>query len=180
MERDIRYACAIDALGELRRALHLRVYVSKLKVKNITGQRPNTKARSMQQTIEHRVASASNKYRQARRAYISLAGEGEGKQLKELKPEDVAGLGERAVEERERREIEATRLRVRGARQTAESSQAEDETVATIATGGPTSGESRRHISWLWYQGGLEMGDGALSREMNDGACHNNLRFTVV
>ncbi|EIM80064.1 uncharacterized protein STEHIDRAFT_27722, partial [Stereum hirsutum FP-91666 SS1] len=109
MEKDVRYACAIDALGELRRGLHLRVYINKLKIKNITGQRNNTRARSMQETIELRISASASKYRQARKAYISLVGEVEGARLKELKADDVKGLGERAVAEQERREIEATR-----------------------------------------------------------------------
>lgn len=172
MEKDLRYASAIDALGDLRRALHLCVYVSKLKIKNVTGQRSNTRSRNMQETIETRVSAAANKYRQARRAFISLAGSEEGGGLKELKPEDVKGLGERAVEERERREIEATRQRVRGDGEVAGAEEQQEEQGATRNAQGPTqatSGESRRHISWLWYQGGLEMQDGALSQEMNEG-----------
>lgn len=172
MEKDIRYASAIDALGDLRRALHLRVYISKLKIKNVTGQRGNTRSRNMQETIETRVSAAANKYRQARRAFISLAGDEEGSRLKELKPQDVKGLGERAVEERERREVEATRQRVRGDREAEAVEEQEDERSAARNPQGSTpatSGESRRHISWLWYQGGLEIQDGALSQEMNEG-----------
>lgn len=63
MEKDLRYACAIDALGELRWALHLRVYVNKLKTRNIVSQRDNTRVQTMQGTIEHRVSTAANKYR---------------------------------------------------------------------------------------------------------------------
>lgn len=125
----------------------------------------------MQQTIEHRIQMAANKYRQARKAYISLEGEDSeaGKQLRELKKEDVAGLGERALKERDRREVEA-RVGWLAQRQ-GEGEIVEESEVQNAGSGEAevTSGESKRHISWLWYQGGMQTEDNVLSREMNDG-----------
>lgn len=92
--------------------------------------------------------------------------------MRELKPGDVAGLDEHAVLEQERREIASTRHRVLGGIDGSEQTQEPEDNVneqVGIQPNQPTSGESRRHISWLWYQGGLEIEDGALSREMNDG-----------
>lgn len=159
MEADLRLACCADAIQELRRQLHLRVYLNKLKVKNITGQRGNTRARSMQDTVDEKVAAAAGAYRKARSAYASLKGE-EGawtKKYRVLEDRDIVGLGERVQKEIEK--LEEDRRRIRGR---------EDIPV--------TSGESRRKISWLWYTGGLEDEDArmnsmdeALTSDINDG-----------
>lgn len=163
MEADIRLACCADNVQELRRLLHLRVYLNKLKVKNVTGQRGNTRARSMQDTVDEKVSAAASAYKKARAAYAALKGE-EGpwaRKYRVLEDRDVVGLGERVQTEIERLEEERTRRLVRHGRV--------DVPI--------TSGESRRKISWLWYAGGLddeeEMAgmDAALTSDMNDGEC---------
>lgn len=161
MEANIRLACCADHVQELRRQLHLRVYLNKLKVKNITGQRGNTRARSMQDTVDEKVSAAASAYRKARAAYAALKGtEGAwAKRYRVLEDRDVVGLGERVQSEIQRLEEERTRRLVRHGR-------------ADIPI---TSGESRRKISWLWYTGALdeeeEMAgmDAALTSDMNDG-----------
>lgn len=159
MEADIRLACCADAVQELRRLLHLRVYLNKLKVKNITGQRANTRARLMQATVDEKVVAAADTYRKSRAAYVSLKG-AEGawtRRYRVLEDRDVVGLGERVQTEIQK--LEEERLRVRGR--------------VDIPV---TSGESRRKISCLWYSGGLEdeqaqidSMDSALTSDINDG-----------
>lgn len=109
MEADLRYACTTEALQDLRRQLHLRVYMVKLKIHNVTGQKGNMRARGLQETIEVRVRDASARYRTARKAFIALKGnEGPWKnKMRELKGSDVVGLGERAQRELFRRQDEA-------------------------------------------------------------------------
>lgn len=161
MEADLRLASCADAIQELRRLLHLRVYLNKLKIKNITGQRSNTRARSMQDTVDEKVAAAAGSYRKARSAYVSLRGEGGAwaRKYRVLEDSDIVGLGDRLQTEIKRLEEERTVAIVRRR--------------ADIPV---TSGESRRKISWLWYRGGLENEeadmnsmDEALTSDINDG-----------
>lgn len=193
MEADLRYACATESLQDLRRQLHLRVYMVKLKINNVTGQKGNTRARGLQETIEGRVADASARYRTARKAFIALKGkDGPWKnKMRELKGNDVIGLGERAQRELLRCEDEAIRSRAQANRPAegtatalgevpaaATSPPLEDISVAPVGSGATASGESRRTVSWIWVVGGLEDeganheegGEGrALTTEMNDG-----------
>ncbi|EIM79860.1 uncharacterized protein STEHIDRAFT_32625, partial [Stereum hirsutum FP-91666 SS1] len=118
MEADLRYACATEGLQDLRRQLHLRVYMVKLKIHNVTGQKGNTRARGLQETIEVKVSDAAARYRTARKAFIALKGnDGPWKhKMRELKAGDVVGLGESAQRELLRREDEAIRMRAQANR----------------------------------------------------------------
>lgn len=187
MECKIRYASAVDALQDLRRQLHFRVYMNQLKIKNVTGQRPNTRARSMQKSIEGRVREAADRYRRARKAYVALAGTAADSKLRELKPEHVVGLGERLQREIEEREIAATWEKRGHSRPTKPQAAAGGGTSAGQSVEPQvTSGESKRKISWLWYSGGLEdeneageeneaitgeENEATLTGDMNDGQC---------
>lgn len=196
MEADLRYACATEALQDLRRQLHLRVYMNQLKIKNVTGQKGNTRARGLQATIETRVQEAAERYRTARRAFIALKGEdGPWKaKLRDLKAGDVVGLGERAQKELIRRQDEALRRLIQS-RQMAATEPTATGATATEPTTAETeehpstqvpmseeriaavaSGESRHKVSWIWTTGGLEAEEEdevderrVLSMEMNDG-----------
>lgn len=182
MEADIRYACATEALQDLRRHLHLRVYMNQLKIKNVTGQKGNTRARGLQETIDRKVGDAADRYRVARRAYMALKGpEAPGmNKLRELKAGDVIGLGERAQRELMRRQDEALRKRVgrpvvpstttssTGATTEPSGPPAPDATPLDLASSdraidtedtrgrAAASGESRHKVSWIWTMGGLE------------------------
>jgi len=59
---DLQYGQAWDALDELRRHLRTRTCTNRFKIKNITGQRANTRARTMQKGIDVRVKLAAAKY----------------------------------------------------------------------------------------------------------------------
>ncbi|KAI0054472.1 hypothetical protein BV25DRAFT_1817015, partial [Artomyces pyxidatus] len=110
MEARLRYAQACDALEELRRQLRIRTYLNQFKVKNITGQRPNTQARGVQARVDNKVKAAANRYRRCRAAHHKLVGGGTWENhLRVLQDEDIRGLGDRAVLEQEEQEHSQSR-----------------------------------------------------------------------
>lgn len=163
-EAELRYAQAWDALDELRRHLRTRTCTNRFKIKNITGQRANTRARTMQKGIDDRVKLAAAKYRHAREAYLALKGPGEWEStLRILAAGDVRALNERAMTEHEKEEQRRLRLRV--------VADGEGEfQIEETAVGGP--GEGHRMLSWIWLQVSSGLGD---DLEMHHGEC----TFTV-
>ncbi|KAI0037517.1 hypothetical protein FA95DRAFT_1476277, partial [Auriscalpium vulgare] len=106
MEARLRYAHACDALEELRRQLRLRTYFNQWKIKNVTGQNPNTRARGLQSRVEDKVKAAAARYRRCRAAYLALSGHGDWeRRLQVLEDHDIRGLGERAVRAQEEEEL---------------------------------------------------------------------------
>lgn len=161
METKIRLACATDALQDLRRQLHMKVCMNRLKIRNVTGQLGSTRAQGILKTIEGRVADAANSYRASRKAYKALVGSGDWElTLRELKDEHVVGLSERQMTEIERQEAEATRVRVRGR--------------ADIPV---TSGESRRQPSWIWYKGARNENETEESATETDGEINDGMSW---
>ncbi|KAI0058288.1 hypothetical protein BV25DRAFT_1810998, partial [Artomyces pyxidatus] len=155
IEGRLRYAQACDALDELRRHLRIRTYLNQYKLKNITGQHANTRARGLQARVDQKVRAAAARYRRCRVAYFSLVGPGDWEfRLQVLNDEDIRGLGERGVRDRELSEIELTRNWNNPER---------------IEEGGLNPGESTRVISWLWFAVGL-------SADSTDPGLHNALR----
>ncbi|KAI0060628.1 hypothetical protein BV25DRAFT_1806815 [Artomyces pyxidatus] len=121
-EKRLRYAEASETLDRVRHHLRMRTYLNNYKVKNTTGQAPNTRARNLQSQVDAKVHAAVKRYRHARRLYAELAGDGKWQdELQELRDEDVRGLSERTVR----------------------SNEAEEENV--------DGGEGKRTLSWLWY-----------------------------
>ncbi|KAI0055071.1 hypothetical protein BV25DRAFT_1816158 [Artomyces pyxidatus] len=121
-EKRLRYAEAFESLDRVRHHLRMRSYLNAYKVKNTTGQAPNTRARNLQSQVDVKVHAAAKRYRHARRLYAELAGDGDWQdELQELLDEDIRGLSERAVRVNE----------------------AEEENV--------DGGEGKRTLSWLWY-----------------------------
>ncbi|KAI0054919.1 hypothetical protein BV25DRAFT_1787193, partial [Artomyces pyxidatus] len=148
MEAKLRYAQASDALGKLCRQLRIRTYLNQFKIKNVTGQRPNTQARSLQSRVDVKVKTAAARYRRCRAAYLALVGPGDWeKSLRILADEDVRGLGERAVRDIEQEEHRRLRDWNREDRRRPANWNSEDR----IAAGGVHPGESRRPLSWLWF-----------------------------
>jgi hypothetical protein len=157
-EADLRYGQAMDALNELRRQLRTRTCTNRFRIKNITGQRASTQARTMQKGIDGRVKLAAAKYRSAHAAHLALIGPGEWeKTLRELRPDDVRALNERALTEQEKEDRRV--LRRRAGLQNEGEFQIEETT-----TGGP--GEGFRTLSWIWLQTSK---DGEDDLAMHDG-----------
>lgn len=141
VEDDLQNADAYEALDELRHALRIRAAYNRDKVKNVTGQVPNTRAREKQSSADEDVHSAKRRYRAARRALERLRGPGEWETiLRPLLDSDVVGLNERALTREELAENE--RVRAMGG-------TAGDDSVPL--TGVVNVGEGRRTLSWIWY-----------------------------
>lgn len=141
VEDDLQNADAYEALDELRHTLRIRTAYNRAKVKNVTGQVPNTRAREKQASADQAVHSAKHRYRAARSALERLRGSGEWeKTLRPLLDKDVVGLGERALSREELAENE--RVREMGG-------MAADDSVPL--SGVVSVGEGRRTLSWIWY-----------------------------
>lgn len=141
-EDQLRYAHMGESLDEMRCYLRVRVFANQYKIKNVTGQRENTRARHWQKTFDKAVLSAKRRYRRAREAYCSLQGPGQWEGTYQvLKDEDVRAFNERALTIREQQEREDARR----------ASGLLDEEIAAAPIGaGLELGEGRRRISWIW------------------------------
>ncbi|KAI0686696.1 hypothetical protein C8T65DRAFT_590939 [Cerioporus squamosus] len=76
IEDELQYADASDALEDLRHSLRMRTCYNQDKIANVTGQVPNTKARSLQSSVDVSVKNAAHRYRGAREAIERLRGPG--------------------------------------------------------------------------------------------------------
>ncbi|KAI0054741.1 hypothetical protein BV25DRAFT_1785935, partial [Artomyces pyxidatus] len=98
IEAKIRLAEATEALDRVRHHLRMRTYLNTYKIKNVTGQGACTRAQSLQSQVDAKVNASARRYRNARRVYHLLAGDGEWQDdLRELRDEDVRGLSERVL-----------------------------------------------------------------------------------
>ncbi|KAF7791816.1 hypothetical protein EIP86_002840 [Pleurotus ostreatoroseus] len=148
MEEVIREADAYESLDKLRRRLHARVFANKFKIKNVTGQRANTKARSWQKTIDQQIIESKHRYRRSRMALLALRGPGTWSEtiLRELTDADVRAFNERAMTLEEIREREAAR-RASGIQ--------EEEIMAVPLDEGLALGEALR-VEWARSKGRSE------------------------
>lgn len=145
VEADLRYGQASDALEELRRHLRTRTSTNRFKIKNVTGQRANTRARTLQKSIDKRVKMSAAKYRRAHDAHLAIVGHGEWESvLQVLEPADVRALNERGLNEHEKEERRRLRLRVGLPNE-------EDEFAVDETTSGG-AGEGYRRLSWIWLR----------------------------
>ena len=145
IEDKLRFAHAHEALDGLRRQLCARICTNKFKIKNITGQVANTKARECQKTIDRKTIQQKMKYRRAWKALVVLRGPGwQDLKLQELKDADVRAFNERAMTEEEIRERKEARTAA---------GLASDE-VFGIAVEGMRTGDGRSHMSWIWWSAG--------------------------
>ncbi|KAF7796181.1 hypothetical protein EIP86_007355 [Pleurotus ostreatoroseus] len=147
IEETLREAQAYEALDGLRRELRARVFANRFKIKNVTGQRANTKARDWQKTIDQKAITYKHRYRRARAALLALRGPGEWseKALRELTDADVRAFNERAMTDEEARERQEAR-RLAGL--------VGEEVLAIPIDGTIELGEGRRRVSWIWYSMG--------------------------
>ncbi|KZP18029.1 hypothetical protein FIBSPDRAFT_956594 [Athelia psychrophila] len=141
-EAAFRFAEISEALEDLRRYLRTRTYLSRWKIRHVTGQRSNTRARALQHRVDVKVHAAAVRYRHSRRAYLALEGPGDwAKSFKELHDDDVRSLNERQLTDRKKEE--RARLMQRGERALGDTRQ-----------GVPLEGivgEGQRKLSWIWF-----------------------------
>lgn len=144
IENRLRYAEAFESLEELRRHLRCRTYMNRFKVKNITGQKDNTRARDKQSTIDAAVKAAELRYNRARTSLLTLRGPGDWEaSLQVLHSVDVRGLNERSLTEQEKLEERQLRLKA--------GIPEDDIDDVRIIAKAVEVGEGARRPSWLWF-----------------------------
>lgn len=168
IEERLREAQATQALDDLRCKLRARVFANRFKIKNVTGQTNNTRARAWQKTIDHNALACKHVYQRARKALLSLRGPGEWSErvLRELKTEDVRAFNERAMTAEEIRERTEAR-RIAGLL---------EEEVLAIPVDDLRVGEGTRSLSWIWYSTGT-MG---LRDENTEGSIHEGAHISYM
>lgn len=151
LEDRLRYAEACDALEELRHQLRTRSFTNKFKVKNVTGQIKNTRAREVQHRIDDKVLTAELRYMRARAALVKLRGQGKWEErLQVLHRSDVRALNERQLNAQEHLEEERLRARLG----TAPTPVGNERRVIQPAS----LGEGHRRPSWIWMSGATAEG----------------------
>lgn len=161
-EEELREAEAYESLEDLRRHLRSRMFANKYKIKNITGQRANTRARTWQKTIDDRAISAKHRYCRARSALFQLRGCGDWEDvLRVLNDEDVRALNERALSTQEKADWESARHA---------SGIVEEELQGVVLQDHETLGEGRRTLSWIWFS--VRSGEFDKDTGMHDGMFH--------
>ena len=135
-------------------------------MKHVTGQRPNTRARAVQQRMDARVTDCKVRYRHSRERLLVLWGKGAWEAvLQELKDEDVRALNERERNREERAEQE--RLREMAKLQATDGDVMEGENYGVILQKAASLGEGRRTLSWIWYT--VPVGNSVDDPHMNEG-----------
>ncbi|KAL1947382.1 hypothetical protein VTO73DRAFT_14343 [Trametes versicolor] len=164
IEDDLQYADACEALDDLRHNLRVRSSYNKDKIKNVTGQVPQTRAREKQAAVDDAVDAAKRRYRVARRALEMLRPSGDWESaLRPLLDSDVVGLNERALNREEL--AENARIRELGG-------VVRDDSVPL--SGVVSVGEGRRTLSWIWYT--PASGRNASQNNDDDAAMRDSLR----
>lgn len=162
VEDRLRYSEASDALEKIRRQLRTRTFTNQFKIKNVTGQRLNTRSRAAQGTIDEGVKMSQLRYTRARAALLALRGPGEWEDiLQVLVSADVRGLNERGLTDLEK-------VEERQVRQTAGIPEDEEEINDIVVVAKPVEvGEGQRRPSWIWYS--TSMGTDMTDPVMRDG-----------
>ena len=167
IEERFREGQATEALTQLRLQLAKRVCAARYKSINVDSQRAFTRFRTLQEQTEAKIKACQLHYTVACQALLSLHGHGPWEDtLQVLKPEDVRGLGERALMTEER-EADSRMCRLAGFTDTegavlmdtafalAQEPLAPTEFVPRLARG-----EGTRTLSWIWYSiSGEELGN---------------------
>lgn len=151
----MRYAQMVDSLNAVRKILKIKARMIQFKNKNLRGQRDGTRSRSVIDRVHERARASAAKYRAAREAYFTLAGEGEWeKRMRVLEDGDIRGYQD-ANQRRERV----------GRKGTLEDDQVvvvevprQEEGSGISLLNEPRSrrdgtGETRRTLSWIWTVG---------------------------
>lgn len=162
IETQLRLAQTSDSLEDLRYHLRLRNYTNRFKIKNITGQRPNTQARDLQKQIDDKVRASAIKYRRARAAYLNLKGLGDWERTyRVLEEKDIRALHESSLTEREAEER-------RFVEQVTRSHDPDDPGTYESTAGSEQAGEGRRTLSWIWFSVGTHV-------DLEDGDMHQGV-----
>jgi hypothetical protein len=135
----------------LRHHLRNRTFTNKFKVKNVTGQKHNTRAREVQHSIDDRVKTSKQQYCRARAAILQLRGPGDWEDmLQVLHQSDVRALNERELTEQEKYDERRVRAANGAAMENSENEDEEVDDIRVIAKPAEV-GEGRRKPSWIWF-----------------------------
>ncbi|KAJ7870131.1 hypothetical protein B0H13DRAFT_1634924 [Mycena leptocephala] len=133
MEAKLRTAQCNNALVKLRARLHAKRHFIAFRNENLAGQAQATRAQTLIGQIGERADACVVKYRHARTALITLSGEANATQFRELRPEDVQLDGDAGESDAASRKKLAMLSAGRGAR---------------APRNAP--GTSKRVMSWIW------------------------------
>ncbi|SJL13406.1 uncharacterized protein ARMOST_16849 [Armillaria ostoyae] len=147
MELRMREAESRDSLQRLRSGLRNRTASHLFTVKNVTGQNSMTRNQGILRTIQMNIHANKLRYRYSRNALFRLRGHGPWEdELRLLRDEDIRGLNERLQTEDELHEQQ--RLRDLGVM---------DAIGESSTNWNPAQrGDSRRVLSWIWYDSGTK------------------------
>jgi hypothetical protein len=148
MEVQLRVSQCLNCLSQLRSSLHAKRWLIAYRNANITGQHQTTKAAQLIEPVGECVEQLADRYRQGRRALVSLGVEQEYPHLHELKKEDIQLDGDRD-----------------------DSDLASRKKLAMIGTGRASRnmpGTSRRVMSWIWTAPGAFDGDNAEEHHLHE------------
>ncbi|THV01511.1 hypothetical protein K435DRAFT_853778 [Dendrothele bispora CBS 962.96] len=149
IEAKLRRSEAYDALEGIRDGLRVRTMSTRFKLRNITGQVESGRAGGILRQIDIKIHSRKIRYRLARAALSRLWGPGDWeKDLKELKDEDVRGINERALNKEETAE---RRARIERLKSSGVFDEDSEEYLIEEGIVSRVRGESRRTLSWIWY-----------------------------
>jgi hypothetical protein len=166
-EERLRLAGAHEALRDLRRQLRIRIVAYQFKRKNTSSQAAYTKSQALQSGIEERIKKAVSCYRTAREALLGLRGPGAWEDiLQVLRPEDIRGMNERALNDEEKDEERKARI-LAGLAPDEEMLDEFGEVVEPTVLFNLEIGEGTRTLSWIWYTG--TSSDATASGELHDG-----------
>ncbi|KAK0421579.1 hypothetical protein EV421DRAFT_1747354, partial [Armillaria borealis] len=147
MESHMREAESRDSLQRLRSGLRNHAASHLFTVKNVTGQNSTTRNQGILWTIQMNIHANKLRYRYSRNVLFRLRGHGPWEdELRLLRDEDIRGLNERLQTEDELHEQQ--RLRDLGVM---------DAIGESLTNWNPVQrGDSRRVLSWIWYNSGTK------------------------
>ncbi|KAL1658561.1 hypothetical protein GGF50DRAFT_120742 [Schizophyllum commune] len=134
-ELQLRRAQARDALQTLRKKLHAKQYYIEFRNQNFTGQKQNTRARTMIVTLQERIDVDAETYRAAREAILTLRGVDDDPDFPKLLAKDLQLEGELTDED----DDAARRLAAAGRQRTRH---------VHVST-------SKHTMSWIWTANGV-------------------------
>ncbi|KAK7023428.1 hypothetical protein VNI00_016734, partial [Paramarasmius palmivorus] len=151
----LRYAQSFEALSNLRGLLRARTVAYQHSQRVSPSQRTFTKLNALQTQLEVKIRSICGMYRTARAALLTLRGPGEWEStLKELKAEDIRGIGERVAREEDMEMFRESQKRAGvDSKEVEKILRGEVTTLLMIFVDPSISCNSQKNnnISWIWY-----------------------------
>ncbi|KAK7030436.1 hypothetical protein VNI00_014007 [Paramarasmius palmivorus] len=178
IEDKLRYAQGFEALSTLRGLLRARTVTYQHSEQVVPSQCVFTKLNALRTQVEVKIRSTCGMYRTARTALMQLRGSGEWeKSLKELRAEDVRGIGERVAREEDLETFRQAQKRAGvDPKQIERILRGKDIELPMIFVDPSLScdNEKRENMSWIWYtygESGTRAAEGVDSQEVEASLC---------